>query len=164
MVRLYYAVRLQQTGDVSYNIAPMGFWTYAELSMGIVCGCLPTSPKFFQAIGQKLSSLTKSGSSLRTIFGSVGLNRSFRKRSGGIDTTDPYDTRGKFDDYVPLKERAKGNNGLSASVTAKQSPEVDRHVPRSARIESFRSPNHDTGEDIAMEMMSIRNNECWPQA
>ena len=37
-------------------MVPMGMWTYAELSTGIVISCLPVIPKFFQHIGPKLSS------------------------------------------------------------------------------------------------------------
>ena len=32
----------------------MGYWTWTELSIGIIVGCLPTMPKFFQHIGPKL--------------------------------------------------------------------------------------------------------------
>ena len=37
-------------------MVPMGMWTYAELSTGIVISCLPVIPKFFQHIGPKVSS------------------------------------------------------------------------------------------------------------
>ena len=37
-------------------MAPMGMWTYAELSTGIVISCLPVIPKFFQHFGPKISS------------------------------------------------------------------------------------------------------------
>ena len=37
-------------------MVPMGMWTYAELSTGIVISCLPVIPKFFQHVGPKLSS------------------------------------------------------------------------------------------------------------
>lgn len=43
----------------------MGFWTYAELSTGIVCGCLPILPKFFNLLGQKMSA-TSLGALLRS--------------------------------------------------------------------------------------------------
>ena len=37
-------------------MVPMGMWTYAELSTGIVISCLPVIPKFFQHVGPKISS------------------------------------------------------------------------------------------------------------
>ena len=36
----------------------MGLWTWAELSTGIIIGCLPTLPKFFQHIGPKIRQIT----------------------------------------------------------------------------------------------------------
>ena len=74
-------MRLAQTGDVSYNLALMGFWTFAELSAGIVCACLPVLPKFFQTIGPKVTRMTGAGSSLGTIFGSSRGGRHSKKES-----------------------------------------------------------------------------------
>lgn len=65
MLRLFLSIRLKNSGDVTYNIALMGFWTYAELSTGIVCGCLPILPKFFNLLGQKMSA-TSLGALLRS--------------------------------------------------------------------------------------------------
>ena len=36
-------------------MVPMGMWTCAELSTGIVISCLPVIPKFFQHVGPQLS-------------------------------------------------------------------------------------------------------------
>lgn len=67
MLRLVLSIRLKNSGDVTYGIALMGFWTYAELSTGIICGCLPTLPKFFNLLGQKMSPYTISlGALLRS--------------------------------------------------------------------------------------------------
>ena len=43
-------------------MVPMGMWTYAELSTGIVISCLPVIPKFFQHVGPRLSSALNFGS------------------------------------------------------------------------------------------------------
>lgn len=56
ILRTYYTWRIVQSPDVSYNIVPMGMWTYAEISIGIVISCLPVIPKFFQHIGPKVYS------------------------------------------------------------------------------------------------------------
>lgn len=32
----------------------MGYWTWTELSIGIIVGCLPTMPKFCQHVGPKI--------------------------------------------------------------------------------------------------------------
>ena len=55
VLRTYYTWKIVQSPDISYNMVPMGMWTYAELSTGIVISCLPVIPKFFQHIGPQLS-------------------------------------------------------------------------------------------------------------
>lgn len=57
ILRTYYTWKIVQSPDISYDMVPMGMWTYAELSTGIVISCLPVIPKFFQHIGPKLSSV-----------------------------------------------------------------------------------------------------------
>ena len=39
----------------------MGYWTWAELAIGIIVGCLPTMPKFFQHLGHKVHRSTHRG-------------------------------------------------------------------------------------------------------
>ena len=41
--------------DLSYNIIPMGLWTFAELATGFIISCLPVIPKFFQHIYPRVS-------------------------------------------------------------------------------------------------------------
>ena len=55
VLRTYYTWKIVQSPDISYNMVPMGMWTYAELSTGIVISCLPVIPKFFQHVGPQLS-------------------------------------------------------------------------------------------------------------
>lgn len=58
----------------------MGFWTYAELSTGIVCGCLPILPKFFNLVGQKMSA-----TSLGALLRSSKFSRSSQSRTSEAD-------------------------------------------------------------------------------
>ena len=37
--------------DFSFAICKVGFWTQAEISIGIVVACLPVAPRFFQSFG-----------------------------------------------------------------------------------------------------------------
>ena len=55
ILRTYYTWRTVGTPDVSWEILPVGLWSWAELSIGIIVGCLPTLPKFFQHIRTKLN-------------------------------------------------------------------------------------------------------------
>ena len=73
ILRTYYTWRTVESPDTSWELVPMGYWTWAELATGIIVGCLPTLPKFFQHIGSK-------------IYGSVSGSGPGRGSRPGIDT------------------------------------------------------------------------------
>ncbi|KAL8724487.1 MAG: hypothetical protein Q9166_007921 [cf. Caloplaca sp. 2 TL-2023] len=125
IIRLYYAIRLGQTGDITWNIALMGFWTYAELSVGVVCGCLPLSPKFFHTVKQKVSTIVSSGSSLRTLLGGSKSRRQTMKpgqESSGVQTKhapQPTQTKARTE-YMNLeKHNVQGNEVESETACVK---------------------------------------------
>lgn len=47
---MYYAVRIYQNSDYTYLVTLFGWCTLAEITFGIIACCLPTTPKFFQAM------------------------------------------------------------------------------------------------------------------
>ena len=61
VLRTYYTWRVVKSHDANWNIVPMGLWGGAELSIGIIVGCLPTLHKFIQHVGTKIR-LQSSGS------------------------------------------------------------------------------------------------------
>ena len=77
----------------------MALSTWAELSIGIIVGCLPTFPKFFQHIGNKYH-LKHSGSATGRAVNAVPLSpianilasvrRPFGKYGVGRSTTDSW--------------------------------------------------------------------------
>ena len=54
ILRSYYTWRTVESLDTSWELLPMGLWTWAELSIGIIVVCLPVFPKFFNHIGTKV--------------------------------------------------------------------------------------------------------------
>ena len=54
ILRTYYAWEIVQSRDISYNVCKMGFWTFAEIAIGIIVSCMPVLPKFFRHFGPKL--------------------------------------------------------------------------------------------------------------
>ncbi|KAL8792454.1 MAG: hypothetical protein Q9195_004910 [Heterodermia aff. obscurata] len=112
ILRLYYSVRLAQSGDISYNLALMGFWTYAELSVGILCACLPVSPRFFQTVGPKL---TSSASSLGW---SKGKRRSAKGSWGSEDTVEMWRGPSGLRDGDPVRaeQESRSNLGFEGDV------------------------------------------------
>lgn len=53
-MRTYYTWQLSYSPDKSYLMAVCGLWTDAELSVGIIVGCFPVMPKFFQHVRPKV--------------------------------------------------------------------------------------------------------------
>ena len=53
-MRTYYSYQVPKSFDKSYNLELMGLWGWAELAIGIIVGCLPVTPKFFQHVGPKV--------------------------------------------------------------------------------------------------------------
>ncbi|KAL8749337.1 MAG: hypothetical protein Q9199_007748 [Rusavskia elegans] len=73
MVILYVSRQDGATADISYNVAWMGLWAYAEIGLGIIVICTLSLPKFFEVKGKKVR-----------IFLS-GITRPFSSRSGSWD-------------------------------------------------------------------------------
>lgn len=118
IIRLYYAISLAQSDDVTYNITLMGFWTYAELSVGIVCGCLPIFPKFLQTFGKKLAAMNGYGASIRTLLKKSIPGRRSTKGSQTSDKTriweDPYAIRlESFGGNIKTDARTRQRNDIS---------------------------------------------------
>lgn len=44
-----------QTKDITYFYVVLGLWANVEIALGIICGCLPIFPRFFQVFGPKVS-------------------------------------------------------------------------------------------------------------
>ena len=55
IVRTYYSYQVPKSSDRTYKLELMGLWGWAELTIGIIVGCLPVLPKFIQHIGATVS-------------------------------------------------------------------------------------------------------------
>ncbi|KAI9794021.1 MAG: hypothetical protein M1816_006646 [Peltula sp. TS41687] len=94
IVRLYLSVEFLHDPDVMYNLGPLGLWTFAEIAIGILVGCLPVLPRFVQHIGSQIkSSRLQSDSSSKS--GNAQLINNLKR-----DDIRPAPAR-----YVPLGER-----------------------------------------------------------
>ncbi|MCJ1357428.1 MAG: hypothetical protein MMC33_007424 [Icmadophila ericetorum] len=47
-VRLNASINMLRTGDMTFSIAVVGLWTFAEIAIGITVACLPCTPRFFK--------------------------------------------------------------------------------------------------------------------
>ena len=43
-----------KSSDISHVAEPFALWSMAEISVGVITGCLPVVPKFFQHIGPEV--------------------------------------------------------------------------------------------------------------
>ena len=126
VMRLYYAIRMQETRDVTYESGPMGLWTLAEFATTIICGCMPTLPKFCQTIGPKLYSSSRNGMSLKLIWKSSKLSPTFAKQSIIASSPRPAsDTRaikpqpqGRYTSLEELELGSPSNHGSTMSRTS----------------------------------------------
>ncbi|KAI4247214.1 MAG: hypothetical protein L6R40_001557 [Gallowayella cf. fulva] len=73
MVILYVSRQSGAEADISYNVAWMGLWAYAEIGLGLIVICTLSLPKFIEVKGKKLRLFLSS------------ITRPFSSRSGSWD-------------------------------------------------------------------------------
>ncbi|KAL9100970.1 MAG: hypothetical protein Q9163_003712 [Psora crenata] len=56
VMRIVVGLQSYNTGDSTYTSAPSIHWTYAEIVIGIICGCMPVVPKFISYLVPKITS------------------------------------------------------------------------------------------------------------
>lgn len=85
---------LKHPDDVIYYTAPVFFWTNIELSLGVVCACLPTLRPIWLFFYPRKSTQTGSGygyGSSGQGFGSSGLHATKNSHFGGNSVRKPYE-------------------------------------------------------------------------
>ena len=91
-MRTYYTWHIIESSDDSYLLVPFGLWSLAELSAGIVVGCFPIMPRFFQHVGPRAYRIFRVGSGITR---SSGYDQSARAELPRTDTfikiTNPFD-------------------------------------------------------------------------
>lgn len=94
-MRIYYAIRILQTGEMTYNFVVLGLWSHAEITFGIICSCLPVLPRFFLALRPKILMLLKPFVQTKTISKGFRLSPFSVKRgeagSSGCTGKGPYE-------------------------------------------------------------------------
>ena len=54
IIRTYYTWQMFESYDLSWGLGPMGLCAWAEVSIGIMAGCLPSLPRFLKHVGPKI--------------------------------------------------------------------------------------------------------------
>ena len=97
--------------DISWNIAIMGLWTWAEMSVGVLVCCLPVTPRFFSFVNPKFQSMVTS--LLRTTTG--------RSSSGNNNSSNG----GMYKLGSPSGDRSRSHNKTYMGVRTTRSPTVE---------------------------------------
>jgi hypothetical protein len=110
-IRLYYAVRLFHSTDLTFSYGIMGKWIEPELTLGFMAACLPVFPAFIKSLartawGQKLRFWT-STSRGKTL---PGGNACRGKNSAGeIETVGSKEIRKKVEMDIEFAELTTGS-------------------------------------------------------
>ena len=133
IVRTYYSYQVPKSLDRTYKLELMGLWGWAELTIGIIVGCLPVLPKFIHHIGA-IVSRTFSFASKNGVSAAPGLKnniqppkahayskiqRPFAKHIGSSiseSSTDTYSPQARqYEDYLASDKYV--SRSLSAITT-----------------------------------------------
>lgn len=113
--RLVYSVLLITSDDETWNIIAVGSWAVAEISIGILCSCLPVIPKFIKTVGPKIfkrSNKSRLSSALNTYGSRSAATRNSR---------NPYGPAIKLDDstyQLEAWERTQAGKDHSVTITS----------------------------------------------
>ena len=104
IMRSYYTTKLLKGSDTTYFLGHMGLWTWAEISSGIIVGCLPVMPKFLQTLGSSLQrslcwsskpslrslQLTRPTQMMRRLYDRISLKNPLAKRTDNSTESTPH--------------------------------------------------------------------------
>ena len=114
IIRTYYTFKLVNSGDVTHNVVLLGFWSHAEITIGIMISCFPVLPRLIQVFHSRAhdafsSRFKDSETSFRETLtsrfslASAHFDRG-KKSSGGV--VDPYHSRtGSSKEKSPSQEQ-----------------------------------------------------------
>ncbi|MCJ1405824.1 hypothetical protein MMC11_009054, partial [Xylographa trunciseda] len=107
IVRLVYTFIAVTTPDQTYALYPMVISAIVEVAIGIVCGCLPVLPKFFQTVTLKklltLTHATSSSARSNTLLSSSPRGGDWSQTNQSSGSREP--AAGKLADYFPAEGR-----------------------------------------------------------
>lgn len=153
---------MPKTSDVTYMAGPLMLWTLAEFSTILICGCMPFLPKFFQNLGESLSSR----SYLQTLFNFSKSSGTTAKGSGlsnpSTKNRDLYGPQYQLHEKCEsLDERELGEIANEGSIGSNRASDLDRPLQSTlhaaAAQEGWKGRNHSTSQvlkTVRIETMS----------
>lgn len=125
IMRVVVSVKTYYSEDFTYLMAASAHWTYAEVVIGIVCGCTPVLPKFFGHVTPRFTqTLSYYRSKVRNFSGRFTFLSASSPSRDESATRLPRDSeddrtvmRGKKNKKGFLTLRSFGNNGRGLFTT-----------------------------------------------
>lgn len=164
-----------QTKDTTYFFAILGLWANVEISMGIICGCLPIFPKFFQVLGPRVSYIFKTSISMQhrpKRFGSSGFsaklsegNRSTSATRGlyelqdecQVDKLHGSNQRGKNSSTVNDEDRPRvpSSENSKTDVEDVESGRKKNRILKTVVIETRRERRRSLDVDVEVQLSNL---------
>ncbi|MCJ1263640.1 hypothetical protein MMC22_003510 [Lobaria immixta] len=124
IMRVVVSVKTYHSQDFTYTLSFTGHWSYAEVVIGIVCGCAPVLPKFFRHVIPRFTqTLSCHRSKVRNFFGRISSQPTPSPSCGESSTTLPRDSGGDTAVTQEKKNgkwfrtlRSFGNNGKGSTT------------------------------------------------
>ncbi|KAF2011092.1 hypothetical protein BU24DRAFT_427301 [Aaosphaeria arxii CBS 175.79] len=118
ILRLYYSVKLSQTHDITWAIAPVGMWSLAEFATVIIVGCFPPLPrlwKFLRGHDKPISGAHMSSQEGRIKGSSQASNNKGDKSHEWYTVCRDTDCM-----YIPLEEQSITNEDRTMRIGQKE--------------------------------------------
>jgi hypothetical protein len=157
-IRIYYGVRLAATGDYTWYASLFAAIVPIEIGIGIITGCLPVLPKFFNHVsGQPLFS--RFGSSINSLLRYSKRTRQ-QETDSGVTTdkvwkTTPESKRRWLKSYTPMPDSHElslvASGGQEGRVPLKRE-EKEAQITRTVHIAMDSNTRDETPEEDLRQM------------
>lgn len=153
VIRLPSLMKMGASSDPSYDQAPVAFWTNLEVSVGIICACLPACRSLIGFYFPRLQmSLNNTSSNGRKTPGytnptsSKNTNEFFSKKRAARDSFLELDDRSGTGSQEELKSKSnyKSNHNITSTLQSKKSFDHRHH--------NSNDKEHDSDADSIMHI------------
>ncbi|KAF2734333.1 hypothetical protein EJ04DRAFT_576987 [Polyplosphaeria fusca] len=138
IARLVFTIKLTQSKDITYALAPAGMWALAEFATVILCACFPTFPRLLKFLrGKPITEIYSYGSSGPS---SKPTGKGSKAKSPGPYAWADSKVGTTIRSYIPLEESSIGlatssntngertSNGSGSSVALAPPGKISRTI------------------------------------
>ena len=144
-----------RTTDVTYEIGrPSGWFSQAEIAMGIICSCLPVTPRFFKTLNQCVARWRQSrpaswyGWRRSNFTSDLPVSSSDKSQSTWRRHSSMIYSRSKGQATNWSAALPDGEDGV-ALWDGKKIPDRSQQILRTVEIEAVQSPKGEIGRPVS---------------